>query len=105
VVPLLPRATLMDGGLRPISKTGIVTVRFMVVIAVMPPPIAVTVIVYVPAAVVWPTLIVIVELPEPGADIGLGLNVTLVPVGTPAADSETAELKPLLNVVTVAVFE
>jgi hypothetical protein len=42
---------------------------------------------------------VMVELPAPGAAIGLGLKLTLVPVGTPEADSVIALLKPPLIVV------
>ena len=46
-----------------------------------------------------PTLIVIVDDPLPGAAIGLGLKLTVVPVGTPDADSVMALLKPPLMVV------
>jgi hypothetical protein len=37
---------------------------------------------------------VIVELPKPGATIGVGLKVTVAPVGWPVADKAMAELKP-----------
>ena len=40
-------------------------------------------------------------MPEPGAAIGLGLKLTLVPAGTPEADREIAELKPPLTVVVM----
>jgi hypothetical protein len=39
-----------------------------------------------------PTVIVIVEDPEPGAAIDVGLKAAVAPVGSPEADSETAEL-------------
>jgi len=42
-----------------------------------------------------------VELPEPGAGIGLGLKLTVVPEGTPDADRVTALLKPPLSVVVI----
>ena len=42
-----------------------------------------------------------VELPEPGAGIGLGLKLTVVPVGTPEADRVMALLKPPLTVVVM----
>jgi len=42
-----------------------------------------------------------VELPEPGAGIGLGLKLTVVPDGTPDADSVMALLKPPLTVVVM----
>ena len=44
---------------------------------------------------------VIVELPEPGAGIGLGLKLTVVPDGTPEADKLMALLKPPLIVVVI----
>src|SRR5208283_4016994 len=42
---------------------------------------------------------VIVELPEPGADIVLGLKVIVVPEGMPEADRLIVLLKPPLIVV------
>ena len=45
-----------------------------------------------------PTVMVMVELPEPGAAIGLGLKLTVVPDGTPDADRLMALLKPPLIV-------
>jgi len=50
---------------------------------------------------VLPTVIVIVELPPPGAGIGLGLKLTVVPEGTPDADSVIALLNPPLTVVVM----
>jgi hypothetical protein len=43
----------------------------------------------------------IVELPEPGAGIEVGLNATVVPEGTPDADKLIALLKPLLTLVVI----
>jgi hypothetical protein len=44
---------------------------------------------------------VMVELPEPGAGIVLGLKLTVVPEGTPDADRLIALLKPPLTVVVI----
>jgi hypothetical protein len=44
---------------------------------------------------------VIVELPDPGAGIGLGLKLTVVPEGAPEAESVIALLKPPLTVVVI----
>ena len=49
--------------------------------------------------VLLPTVMVIVELPPPGAGIGFGLKLTVVPVGTPEADKLIALLNPPLIVV------
>src|SRR5271166_1620053 len=67
----------------------------------MPPPLPVTVMGYVPAAVLDPTVMVMVELPEPGAGMGSGLKLTVVPDGTPNADRLSALLKPPLMVVVI----
>ena len=48
-----------------------------------------------------PTVIVIVELPAPGAGIEFGLKLTVVPDGTPAADRVIELLKPPLMVVVI----
>ena len=56
---------------------------------------------YVPVAVLDPTLMVIVELPDPGAGIGLGLKLTVVPDGAPEADKLIALLKPPLTDVVI----
>ena len=57
-----------------------------------------------PGAVFAPTLIVIVDDPFPGAAIGLGLKLTVVPFGTPLADKVIALLKsPLIDVLMVEV--
>ena len=54
----------------------------------------VTVIVYVPVAAVEATVMVMVEVPEPGAAMDVGLKVTVTPDGWPVADKAMAELKP-----------
>ena len=54
-----------------------------------------------PTAVLLPTAIVMVDEPEPGAAIGLGLKLTVVPVGAPLADRLMALLKPPLTVVVM----
>ncbi len=45
-------------------------------------------------AVVEATAIDMVELPEPGAAMDVGLKLTVTPEGWPEADSAIAELKP-----------
>src|SRR6202167_1970307 len=80
------------------------TVRATVVVCVLPPPVPLMVIVNVFSAAVVPTLTVIVDIPEPGAPMGLGLNVTFCAPPAPVADNVIAELKlPSAAVVIVAV--
>ena len=50
-----------------------------------------------------PTLIVIVELPEPGAGIVAGLKLTLVPEGTPDTERVMELLNPPLTAVVIVV--
>ena len=57
-----------------------------------------------PVAVVEATVMVIVELPEPGAAMDAGLKLTVTPVGCPVADKATAELNPP-EIPTVTVDE
>ena len=71
-----------------------VTVSEIVAVWVTPPPVPVTVIVYVPNAVVDGTVIVAVDVPEPGAAIEAGLNPTVTPLGWPLAVNATAESNP-----------
>ena len=47
------------------------------------------------------TVIVIVEVPEPGAAIDEGLKLTVTPDGMPDADNAIAELKPPETVVVI----
>ena len=78
-----------------------VTVSVTVVFCWIPPPLPVIVMGYVPTGVLAPTVMLMVELPEPGAGIGLGLKLTVVPDGTPEADKLIALLKPPLIVVVI----
>src|SRR5271167_197493 len=78
---------------------ALMTVRVTVVFCCIPPPLPVTVMGYVPVGVLLPTVMVIVELPEPGAGIVCGLKLTVVPTGTPEADRLIAPLKPPLMAV------
>ncbi len=73
----------------------------MVVVCVMPPPVAVIVTVLVPVEALLLALKVTVELPDPGAAIEVGLKVAVTPDGRPLAESERAELKPPATVVVV----
>ena len=52
-------------------------------------------------ATVEATTMVIVDDPEPGAAIGLGLKLTVTPPGWPEADSVTAESNPLGTVEVI----
>src|SRR5271169_6167847 len=78
-----------------------VTVSVTVVFCCIPPPLPVTVMGYVPVGVLAPTVMLIVELPAPGAGIGLGLKLTVVPDGIPDADRAIALLKPPLIVLVI----
>src|SRR5215472_14711924 len=77
------------------------TVSITVEVCWIPPPLPVTVMLYVPTAVLLPTAIVMVEVPEPGAAIGVGLKLTVVPEGTPLAHRLMVLLKPPLTVVVI----
>ncbi len=72
----------------------VVIVSETVVLWETPPPLALIVIVDVPAAAVLLAVKVKVELPEPGAAIDVGLKAAVTPVGSPLAESDIAELKP-----------
>jgi hypothetical protein len=67
-----------------------VTVKETVVVCVTPPPVPLTVIVYVPVAAVEATAMPIVDVPEPGAAKDVGLKLTVTPVGWPVADKAIA---------------
>lgn len=77
------------------------TTTVTVAVCCIPPPVAVRVMGYVPAAVFDPTEIVIVELPEPGTAKLLGLKLTVVPVGAPEAARAIELLKPPLTVIVM----
>ena len=54
-----------------------------------------------PAAVVEATTIVMVDVPEPGAAMDVGLKLTVTPVGWPVADNAMAELNPPETAVVI----
>jgi len=97
----------------PFSNPGLPRICVVVVPAVIvsetvalcetPPPLALIVIVDVPAAAVLAAVNVRVELPEPGAAMDAGLNAAVTPAGSPLAESETAELKPPETVVEMVL--
>jgi hypothetical protein len=75
------------------------TTKVTVALCRIPPPFPVTVMGYIPTAVLDPTARVIVELPPPGAAIVPGFKLTVAPVGAPVADRLIELLKPPLTVV------
>ena len=99
----MPCVTVRDDGEAEMVKLGgaAVTVNVTVVLCLIPPPLPVTVMGYVPTGVLPPTVIFIAELPAPGAGIGLGLKLTLVPDGMPEAARLMELLKPPLMVVVM----
>ena len=76
-------------------------VRVRVAVWVIPPPLAVMVIVRGPVFAVAATLICMPARPEPGAGMVLGLNVTFTPLPCPDAVNEIAALKPPETVVVI----
>ena len=81
-----------------------VTVKVMVAVCVVLPPVPVTVTVYVPAGVVAPAVSVRTDVPAPGAAIEAGLKTAVVLDGRFDAVSATAWLKlPDTVVVMVTV--
>jgi hypothetical protein len=103
-VPELLRVTVTVVGDALILKSapaGAVTVRLTVVEFTMPPPVPVTVIGYVPIAVLESTVKVRTELPLPGALMGLVPKPADAPVGKPDADKVMAALKPFTTAVVI----
>ena len=97
LLPLLPWATdrLLGEALK--AKSGVavaVTVKAIVVVCVMPPPLAVTVTEDDPVVAALLAEKVRVELPLPGAAMEVGLKLAVTPDGKPDRESETAELNP-----------
>lgn len=79
------------------------TVKVNRVVAVLPPPVAVMVILEVPSGARRDTVSVKSDVPDPGAAMGLGLKLPVTPDGIPLAVSVTAELNPPpMEVVTTA---
>ena len=81
-----------------------VTVRVTLVVWVAPPPVPVTVMLYVPAATLDATARFNVELPVPGAAMDVGVKVGVTPAGYPLADKATAELNPFAAEVLIVTF-
>jgi hypothetical protein len=77
------------------------TLTVTVVVCVTPPPVPVMVIVWFPVLARLPTVTVIVDVPEPGAAMELGLKVTVTLLPPPEADKPIAELKPPETVVVM----
>jgi hypothetical protein len=79
--PLAPSATDTDADEAEMLNAGAATVRETVAVCAAPPLVPVMVIVYVPAAAVEAAAIVMVDVPEPGAEIDDGLKLTVTPAG------------------------
>ena len=80
------------------------TVSVTIAVCVLPPPVPFTVMVWAPSVAPLPTLIVIVDVPEPGAAMGFGLKVTFCAPPCPVADKVIAASKlPSAAVVMVTV--
>lgn len=93
-VPELDRLTLRDAGEALTEKPAVelVTVSEIMVVETVLPDVPVTVMLYVPAVAVEPTVKVSEEVPAPVIDDGLKAAVT--PVGRPETASAMDELKP-----------
>jgi hypothetical protein len=81
LVPWDPRVTETEVGEAEIAKAGAATVRVTVAVCVVLPLVPVTVIGYEPVEVLEATAMVMVEVPDPGAAMDVGLKVTVTPVG------------------------
>jgi len=102
VLPLPPCTTdTAAGPAATVSVGAAVTVSEMAAVGASPPPAPVTVMVYVPGAVLEATASVAVEVPEPGAAMVDGLKPTVTPAGWPLAVSATADSNPPLTVVVM----
>ena len=103
-VPLEPSATETEVGEAEMVKlAGTATIKLKVEEFVMPLPDPVTVMVYVPTAVVEEAFKVSVELPEPGAGIVMGLKDAVTPVGMPLADNVIAASNPPVRIGATVV--
>ena len=71
---------------------------------VVPPPVPVIVILYVPVLVVLAAVSVYLDVPEPGAAIEVGLKLPVTPVGRPDPESAIAELKPPETAVVTVTY-
>jgi hypothetical protein len=92
-VPVAPATTVRDAGLTVIEKVG-VTVSASVAVLVTPPPTAVMVRGWVPAAALAPAATV------KATEVGVGAPADIeTPAGTPAMLTVTAEVKLLLGAI------
>src|SRR5208282_1225348 len=107
-VPELPQVTVSETGdalmLKSPALAAAVTVRLTVVVRTSPPPVPVIVMVYVPVAVSEATVMDIVEVPEPGDAMDVGLKLTVTPLGWPEADNAMAALNPPETAVVIVFF-
>lgn len=105
-LPVEPRATVMLAGASAMVKSAGAeefTVKAMVVVCVMPPPLAVMVTFAVPRAAAPLAVKVMVELPLPGAGMGAGLKTAVTPEGRPETVRLIAELNPPPTVVVMVL--
>ncbi len=78
----------------------------IVAVSVLPPPVAVMVMVEFPVGALLPALIVMVEVPDPGDAMEEGLKLTVFELPWPDTDNEIAEAKVLeAAVLSVTVPE
>jgi len=96
LVPPVPPCVIVTlvGEADKLKFAAALTVNETVVVCVTFSPVPVTVIEYVPVAVVAATARIMVEVPEPGAAMDVGLKLTVTPVGWPVAVKATAAPKP-----------
>ena len=84
-------------------RNPLLTVSATVVVCVLPAPVAVIVMLLIPALPLELTLIVILDVPEPGAAMEAGLKLTVWALPNPEADKVIAELKPPVTAVVIVV--
>jgi len=94
---------LAENEIQDLVDAQFMTSSVTVVVWVTPPPVAVMVMVRFPSLAFLPARTVMVEVPEPGAAIELGLKVTPFDPPCPEADREIAELKPPETAVVIFV--
>ena len=87
-----------------IASGAPVTVRVTLAVRTVLPAVPATVIKYEPTAAPTGTATLIVELPEPGAAIAVGLKATVAPAGSPDALKPMAELKPPDTAVVIVLI-
>jgi hypothetical protein len=80
------------------------TVNVSVVDCVLPPPVPVILIGYVPVLAVLATFSVKFDEPAPGPAIEAGLKLPVTPDGSPDAESDIAELNPPTTDVVTTTY-